>query len=61
MSIDRQALIALLDLQRVGVANSMRKAQQIQAFREELADAILKLDRPPAPDVADTGTLFPEL
>lgn len=42
--IDRQELIAVLDLRNVGRANSMRTRQQILAFREELADAILKLE-----------------
>lgn len=48
--IDRQELIAVLD--RRGVLPAERHTwPEVLAFREELADAILVLDKPPAPDV----------
>ena len=56
--IDRQELIALLDKMEVAPF-SLRG--NLLSFRETLADEILQLDSPPAPDVADTGTIFPDL
>lgn len=57
--IDRQELIATLD--SYDVRPPVQFSMDRFAFREKLADAILELDKPPAPDVADTGTIFPEL
>lgn len=56
--IDRQELIAVLG--RFDVRPPAQSGRDRFAFREELADAILALDKPgaPAQPVTDTGTLF---
>lgn len=57
--IDRQELIAVLD-QKTAAPITFPGMAAVLAWREELADAILELDKPAEQPVTDTGTIFHE-